>query len=198
MAVIGLSKPYFAEYSNDGTNVTYSGGGLMGKAISMTTRPSTTEDSNLYADNSVAESERAFAGGSGTINTDNLSQEVTKVILGVKEQAIPTVSGMTDTDVKELVFDDEMNIPYLGIGHVVQAKVNGVYKYRAIILTKVKFSIPEDSFTTKGESIEWQTPTVNYAIMKDDTATHMWKRVAEFTNEADAERYIKNILNITA
>ena len=35
MAKIGLSKPYFAKYSNAGETVTYSGGALMGKAVAM-------------------------------------------------------------------------------------------------------------------------------------------------------------------
>ena len=32
MATIGLSKPYYALYSASGSTVTYSGGGLLGKA----------------------------------------------------------------------------------------------------------------------------------------------------------------------
>ena len=35
MAKIGLSKPYFAKYSNTGETVTYSGGALMGKAVEL-------------------------------------------------------------------------------------------------------------------------------------------------------------------
>ena len=197
MAIIGLSKPYFAKYSNNGTTITYSDGGLMGKAVEMSIEPSTTDDSNLHADNAIAESERSFSGGSGTIKTDHLTNEVSKAILGLKEQAIPQVEGMTDTEVKELIFDDDMATPYLGIGHIVKAKKGGVNVWRAIILTKVKFSLPSDAATTQGESIEWQTPELSYTIMKDDSAKHMWKRQADFTNETDAESYIKNILSIT-
>ena len=36
MATIGLSKPYYAIYSNDGNTVTYSDGGLIGKATELT------------------------------------------------------------------------------------------------------------------------------------------------------------------
>ena len=32
MATIGLSKPYYAVYSNTGTTVSYANGGVMGKA----------------------------------------------------------------------------------------------------------------------------------------------------------------------
>ena len=35
MATIGLSKPYYALYQESGGTVTYSGGGLIGKATEM-------------------------------------------------------------------------------------------------------------------------------------------------------------------
>lgn len=35
MAKIGLSKPYFAKYSNTGSTVTYAEGALMGKAVEL-------------------------------------------------------------------------------------------------------------------------------------------------------------------
>ena len=56
---------------------------------------------------------------------------------------------------------------------------------------------PADAATTQGESIEWQVPELSATIMRDDSATHMWKREATFTTEAQAEAYIKARLNIT-
>ena len=60
------------------------------------------------------------------------------------------------------------------------------------------FSVPSDAATTQGETIEWQVPELTATIMRDDSATHMWKREATFTTEAQAETYIKDRLNITA
>lgn len=197
MATIGLSKPYYAKYNYEELTgkVTYSDGGLMGKLVEMSNEPETTEDSNLYADNGVAESERAFSGGSVSFTTDHFTQEVTKAILGVKEQAV-TVDGAEG--VKELVFDDDQNAPYLGVGYIVKGKKNGQHVWRAVVLCKVMFSIPSESATTQGESIEWQTPELSATIMKSDEGAHPWRRQADFTTEALAEAYIKNILNITA
>lgn len=133
MATIGLSKPYYAVYNYEELTgkVTYSDGGLMGKLVEMSNEPETTEDSNLYADNGVAESERAFSGGSVSFTTDHFTQEVTKAILGVKEQAV-TVDGAEG--VKELVFDDDQNAPYLGVGYIVKGKKNGQHVWRAVVL----------------------------------------------------------------
>lgn len=197
MATIGLSKPYFAVYSAAGSTVSYANGAVMGKATEANIEIDTTEDNNLYADNAIAETDRTFAGGTLTLSTDDLSQEVSKAILGLAEQAITGIEGVTDTSVKELLYDDQQQTPYLGVGFIIKKKVGGVYKWRGVILTKVMFSAPADVATTQGETIEWQTPELSATIMRDDSTNHMWKREATFTTEAQAEAYIKDRLGIT-
>ena len=196
MATIGLSKPYCAKYSAEENVVNYTGGMVMGKATEMDISISTTNDNNLYADNGVAESERTFASGTLTLSTDDLTPEVSQMILGTKQVALGTIAGITDQDVKEQIFDDEQNAPYLGIGFIVKKKHQGIYKWRAVILSRVMFNIPADAATTQGESIEWQVPTLTATILRDETENHMWKREATFSTEAQAEAYIKNRLGI--
>lgn len=198
MATIGVSKPYYAVYSNTGSTVSYASGGVMGKATQVDIEIETSEDNNLYADNGIAETDRQFTGGTLTLSTDDLSQQVSKAILGLKEQALGTIAGVDDDEVKELIYDETQVTPYLGFGFIVKKVVGGVTKWRGIVLTKIMFSVPNDSSTTQGESIEWQVPELSATIMRDDSTTHMWKREATFTTEAQAEAYIKNRLNITA
>ena len=198
MATIGLSKPYYAIYSETGGVVSYSDGAVMGKATEANIDIDTTEDNNLYADNAVAETDRTFAGGTLTLSTTDLSQTVSAAILGLKEEAVTGIEGVTDTSVKEIIYDDRQVTPYLGVGFIIKKKVNGVDKWRGVVLPKVMFSVPEDAATTQGESIEWQTPELTGAIMRDDSATHVWKKEATFTTEAQAEAYIKARLGITA
>ena len=198
MATIGLSKPYYAIYAEAGGVVSYSDGAVMGKATEANISIETTEDNNLYGDNGLAETDRRFANGTLTLSTTDLSQEVSKAILGLTEQAITGIDGVTDTSVKELVYDDAQVTPYLGVGFIIKKKVNGAYKWRGVVLPKIMFSVPEDAATTQGESIEWQTPELTGAIMRDDSATHVWKKEATFTTEAQAEAYIKARLGIAA
>lgn len=198
MATIGLSKPYYAIYSETGGVVSYSDGAVMGKATEANISIETTEDNNLYGDNGLAETDRRFTNGTLTLSTTDLSQEVSKAILGLTEQAITGIDGVTDTSVKELVYDDAQVTPYLGVGFIIKKKVNGAYKWRGVVLPKVMFSVPEDAATTQGESIEWQTPELTGTIMRDDSATHVWKKEATFTTEAQAEAYIKARLGIAA
>ena len=197
MATIGVSKPYYAIYSATGTTVKYTAGGVMGKATDVTAAIETTDRNNLYGDNGLVETDRQFSGGTITVKPDDLSQEVSKAILGLKEQAVDSIDGVTDESVQELIYDDDQNTPYLGVGFIVKKKVGGVLKWRAVVLTKVMFSIPADAATTQGESIEWQVPELSATITRDDSEKHMWKREATFTTEAQAEAYLKNRLGIT-
>lgn len=197
MATIGLSKPYYAKYSNTGSTVTYSGGGVMGKAVEANIEIESSEDNNLYADNTVAETDKTFTGGTLTLTTDELSQEIAKVLLGATETPITEITGVTDEGANELIWDDGQQTPYLGVGMIIKKMVAGVIKWRAVILTKVMFNIPADAATTQGESIEWQTPELTGTIMRDDSAKHTWKKEATFTSEAQADAYIKDRLSIT-
>ena len=179
-------------------NPSYSGGGVIGKMTEVDVSIETSEDNNLFGDNGIAETDQTFSNGTLTISTTDLSQEVAKDLLGVVEQALEEIPGVTDTDVKEIIFDDRQATPHLGTGFIIKKRVNHVDLWRAIVLTKVMFSVPSDSATTQGESIEWQVPELTGTIMRDDGETHMWKREATFTTEAQAEAYIKHRLNIGA
>ena len=198
MATIGLSKPYYAVYSAAENVVTYANGAVMGKATEANIEINTSDNNNLYGDNAIAETDRQFTSGTLTLSTTDLSQEVSKAILGLKEETLDSITGVTDEDVSELIYDDTQAIPYLGVGFIVKKVVNGVTMWRGIVLTKVMFSIPSDAATTQGETITWQVPSLTATIMRDDSATRMWKREATFTTEAQAEAYLKDRLSISA
>ena len=102
MATIGLSKPYYAIYSNTGSTVSYASGGVMGKATEANIEIETTDDNNLYADNAIAETDRSFAGGTLTLSTDDLSDTVSEAILGLDTGTVGTIDGVTDESVTEL------------------------------------------------------------------------------------------------
>ena len=197
MAVVGVCQPYYAKYANNGGTVSYSGGGIIGKAIEVSVDIETADSNDLYADNAIAESEKTFSSGTLSLTTDDFEQEASKAVLGLKEEAITGIDGVTDTSVKELIYDDDQQTPYLGVGIIIKKIKGGVTKWRALIFTKVQFAVPSDAATTQSKSIEWQTAEISGTIMRDDSAKHPWKKEATFTTEAQAEAYIKARLNIT-
>lgn len=192
MATVGLSRVYVAKYNANGGNPTYSDGTLLAKAVEMNVELESADDNNDYADNEISESDTTFGGGTLTVTTDDLLQEGSALILGITPSA---VAGVTP-EAKELIYDDDMVPPYLGYGTIVKKIKNGAVKWRAVILPKIKFSVPSDAATTQGETIEWQHPELTAAIYRDDSAKHRWKREATFDSEAGAESYIKKLLNI--
>lgn len=190
MAVVGLSKPYIAKYSNTGTTVTYTQPTLIGKAITMSLSLNSGSENILYADNAPAESDNQFSGGSLTIGTDNLSAEAMLSIFGTKEEAIDA-DGVSTSDAKWLVHDDDQIIPYVGFAGIIMKKVGGLTKYVAVVYNKVQFQNLNDSATTKGETIEWQTPELTATLMRSDNVKHEWKRITtDLDTEAEAEAAI--------
>jgi len=194
MAGIGLRKPYVAKYVNTDGVISYTDGKLLAKAVEFSASIEASEDNNLYADDGIAESDVSFSNGSFEITTDDLETDASALIMGITAD---TITVGTDTEVSELVYDDDMDPPDLGFGIIIPKKKNGVVKYRAIVFPKVKFNIPEEAATTQGETIEWQTPTVGGTIMRDDSAKRVWKYEATLSTEADAETYIKDKLDIS-
>lgn len=197
MSIIGVSYPYYAIYHNTGDSVTYSSGGELGRMTEVDVVINTSEDNNLFANNGIAETDRQFTDGTVTVGTDHLSPEVSKAILGVREEDLEEIPGVTDTGVKELIYDDSMANPYLGQGYVVKQQHRNKVSWRAVVFTKTMFNVPDESAVTQGEQIEWQTPSLVAAILRDDTPEHKWKRESTFTTEAQARAYIRHRLNIT-
>lgn len=65
--------------------------------------------------------------------------------------------------------------PWLAIGFRT-LKSNGAYRY--VWLNKGKFSIPEEDYSTKGDSIEFATPTITGSFVKRDNDDE-WQRTAD-------------------
>lgn len=197
MARIGLSKPYFAKYNHDGQKVTYTGGALMGKAVQMDIELEGADDNVLNADNGPAESANTFAGGTCKLTTDELMPDVLLDVLGVVEKTIENANIKTE-GAKWYIWNDKQETPYLGVGAIVMIQKNNKTKYQAVMLNKLQFTNPNDSFKTKGETVEWGTPEITGNILRDDTDDHNWKMISSpMDTEADAEEAIKAFLGIT-
>ena len=187
MAYVGLSKPFYAKYAASGTTVTYSNGGSIGKAVSANIAIDGKDPTILYADNGPAESAGTFGGGTLTLGVDRLDLSVATALLGFTAAAenAPTV------------FSADAVAPYVGVGLVVKSVEDGTAVYRAVVLYKVQFKLPDFDWTTQGESIEFATPELEAAILRDDTAAAKWGSLQDFATEADAVAAVKTALSIT-
>lgn len=191
MARIGLLKPRVAKYSASGTTVTYSSGQILAKAISHDLTLNNADPVNLYADDGVAESVSGFSSGTLTLGVDELTMADAGLILGITPETVSTPSGTAIT------FDEDVLPPYLGYGIIVPKIRNNTTVYMAVLLTKIKFTVPGDSYKTKGETVEFTTPALTATVLRDDTAKHAWRKWAEFASEANADTWLNAQLSIT-
>lgn len=190
MAIIGCSCVKVAKYANSGTTVTYSNPAIIAKLVRLNINLDSASDNDFYADNGIDESDNAFQGGTVELVTNDLTNEASALILGLETEELTGITGITDENAEEIVFDDRQNTPYLGLGVVIKHKRNGAYVYTGLVMTKIMFQIPADAAETQGKTVSWQTPTITAKILKDDTANHAWKKKATFTTEAQALAYI--------
>ena len=176
MAMIGLDKLYYAKITEDETGEeTYDTPAQLAKAMTAELSVELAE-ATLYADDGAAEVVKEFQSGTLTLGVDDIGTEVAQDLTGAKID-----------DNKVLVSTSEDGGAPVAIGFRAK-KSNG--KYRYFWLYRVKFGIPAASLTTKGESIEFSTPTIEGTVLRrnkvDGQGKHPWKaEVSEDSVGAD-------------
>lgn len=192
----GFSCPYVAEYQANGTTVTYSNGRRLARGVEVKITPASSEVDPFYADNVAAETAPdVFTGGDLELTVDGLFADAEQMILGLPD---PTEVEVNGKKVNSYSYGDNMAFPYLGQGFIARYQSAGVVSYTPIVLTKTRFNLPELTAQTQEATISWQTQPLTAKILRDDTAAHNWKIVgADMGTEADAEAFIRAVLNIT-
>ena len=79
---------------------------------------------------------------------------------------------------------------YVGFSAYGPDQVDGVKKWTAFFVRKVKFSAPSMNMATKSDSITFQTPTTTGEFLQDDTAARTLLEVATLDSEAAAQAWI--------
>ena len=123
MAIVGCSYLKGGIYNNNNGVVTYSDQAVIAKLVRMSLTMEDSADNDFYADNGVDETDNQFAGGTYEVNTNDLTDAMSALILGLQTNTLTSITGVTDTGVKEVIFDDRQNTPYMGIGNVVKHPV---------------------------------------------------------------------------
>lgn len=185
MANIGLSQPYYAMYSNTQGSTTYSGLTKLGKAVNVDITTEGKDPQILYADNGPAESLAIFGGGTATLEIDELSMTVAKDILALTA----TTAGA--------YFPADNPAPYVGLGFIVKKVHENSISWRIVVLYKCQFKIPDFSIATQGETVEFQTPSLEATILRDDCTPSKWQLWEDYTSEAAALAALQTALGAT-
>ena len=165
MATIGLSDLFYAPITEgtDGSE-TYGTPERLAKAIQANLSIEVA-DAMLFADDAAQENVREFQSGTLTLGVDDITPEVAAVLLG---------AGIDTNGV--LISSSEDIGPPVAVGFRAR-RANGTFKY--FWLYRVLFGTPSTNLQTKGESVTFQTPTIEGTILRrnkpDNRGRHPWK-----------------------
>ena len=165
MATIGLDKLFYSKITEDANgNESYGIPKSLAKAMTAELSVELAE-ATLYADDGAAEIVKEFQSGTLTLGIDDIGASVAEDLTGAKIDKNHVLIS-TSEDGGEPV----------AIGFRAK-KANG--KYRYFWLYRVKFGIPATNLTTKGESIEFSTPSIEGTVLRrnkvDGQGNHPWK-----------------------
>ena len=168
MATIGLDKLYYAKITED-TNgeETYGNPIQLAKAISADLSVELAE-AILYADDGAAETVKEFKSGTLSLGIDDIGASVAADLTGVTVDKNNVVISTTEDGGSPVA-----------VGFRAK-KSNGKYKY--YWLYRVQFGVPSTALATKGDSITFNTPTIEGTVMRrnkvDTSGKHPWKAEA--------------------
>ena len=182
MAKIGVQNFLYGVLTENGSTATYGAGKKPGKAVSCNVSIS-SNDAKLYADDGLAESDTSFQSGTVSIELDNADIETQATLLGHTMTGDVMVRNANDT------------APYVGLGRIITKMVGGDYEYKVEFLSKVKFSEPSQENTTKGESVEFGTTTLEGIV--STLANGDWSKTQTFDTITEARTYLNGLFGTT-
>lgn len=193
MAFVGLLYAVAAPIQTeaDGQAITYGKGQVIGGM--MTAEISYTRNSNpLYADDRVMEEDNSITGGTIKMGMDDVNDDARVMMLG----------DVKEGDAGEEVYHETgESAPYVGTGYIRVRRKDNKTNYIAYWVHKAIFGIGTESAKTKGQSIEWQTPTLEGSIMgvKNNAALQTrFRERSTFTKESEARAWLNKKAGIEA
>lgn len=176
MATIGLRDVHYAVLKTDTKEgATYDAPVLLSGAIAANVNPNTSS-ATLFADDGPYDSSTTLGEIELELNMADIPAKHAAVMLGHTYKGGVLIKKASDQP------------PYLAIGYR-SLKSNGAYRYTW--LYKGKFTDGEQANNTKGDSIEYQTPTITGAFVKRDF-DDMWQTEADSDDTELGENVIEN------
>lgn len=191
MARVGMRYPIYVPYTvetdaSGKETETLGEKKVMGKAIRADASINTS-DARLYADDGLAEEVLEFVDGTLALETDDIEDDVQAELLGneVNEETGDIISHADDTPT------------YTRTGYISRRYKGGKSQYKGILLMRVKYSIPNQTDNTKGQTITFATPTMTGTISRNKDG--QWRRMSKwFDSAAEATEWLDAAATATA
>ena len=193
MASIGLRRFRYAPMNSD--EETYSTVGTLGGAIECKVSLNIAEV-KLHADDVLKQKVTEFTDGTITMGIDNDDDAIFSVLLGEKTENYTTGSGSTAKSTTVYKSNTEDTPVYFGFGQVVPKMINNQRKYKVEWFPKVQFKPYVNEMKTKGDSLEFTTPSIEGTIFANKDGD--WRKRATFDTESEANTFLDSLFVQTA
>lgn len=195
MAFIGMRHVVCAQLDSHtaGSEPEYESTGMdVGKAISANL--TINRNSNpLYADDVLAEDDNGIVSIDIELGVDDISEEVQAYMGIVKSVTAGTPSVTT-------YYDTSDSSTPVGLGYIRVRRKGDTTTYQAVWIYKAMFTVNSEASQTKGESVEWQTTSINgkaAGLAIDGNGGIAFRKLQNFTSESAAAAWLDALAGIT-
>lgn len=185
MAQIGLRRFRYAPLNDD--EETYGDVGTLGGAIECKVSLNIA-NAKLRADDVTKENIDEFIDGAITMGVDDDDDKIFSPLLGEKTELYSPREG---EEIPVYISNNEDVPKYLGFGQVIPKIVNHKRVYKVEWFPKVQFKPYVVDKKTKGDSLEFTTPSIEGTVFTDKKGD--WRRRATFDNEDDANTFLDSL-----
>lgn len=172
-----------AQYNNVNGTITYgtpmSAGGAM--TVNLEIRYA---EGRLYAESKLAEYMKSATGGTISLATKYIPEETKALLFGA------TTTTASESTPATVTYGAKDNGKYVGVGFYAPAMVDGVQKFACAFIAKCLFGAPAMNYQTKGENIQFETPTTTGEFLPDDSASETMIVTATTDTEAAAIAWV--------
>ena len=165
----------------------YSAPKTIGKLMTVS-QSTETATASLHADDREVDSISEFTRGTISIGTAMLDDVDHAMLLG---HTFTATTGIT--------FNAGDEAPFVGVGYYAKARDVNADPVKTVYVSKfypkVKFKEPNDEAKTKGDSIEYSTPTIEGAVLTLENGD--WKRQRVFDTESAALAWLNSCFTQT-
>ena len=190
---VGMMYPVFAPIVShtDGSMPSYGTGVVIQEARNCTISK-TYNNNPLYGDDRIVDDDNGLQELTASFEPTGLSDSDRVLLFGEEEMSVGGLTCQVESD---------NATPYGGFGYIRKMRDNGVKKFEAWVILKIKFQEESQATNTKEGSISWGTPTLNgraAGIYIDSTESLRWRVHETFETMAAAKSWLNTVLNVSA
>ena len=193
MPQFGLRGIKAAKYVNTAGVITYTDRQKVGDAITANFELRRSEG-RLYAEDGLAEYMANAVGGTVSLGVKYILDDAQKLMFGSIEKTRSVTVGSTSQDVTSLAVSAKSEGEYIGLGFYCPALKDSQKVFWVCKICKALFAPPSMTLQTKGENIQFNTPTTTGEMMMDDSEEGLLYEAAYVDTEAAAKAWIDAVL----